>query len=178
MTLPTGQSRSVVAALCGVPRIAQNSTLKVFPSPALINLKASISDKALLLPNYRIDVTIRNDEKSIHLTVDRGTVVAVAVVSDAAKSVLPPRPRHIYCQVFLRHYCDVTGADFGGVAVCDDGKIRFGSNFDVSLSKNEKAIVKNPSTSYSLETVVAFLKHYRSGANAIKPFPAVSYDFP
>ena len=165
VTVPPGQSKIVAVALCDAPRIRPQAKLRLFSARAMNETSGTISGSATLLHNYRLEVTLSNDHKSFDLTVPRGTVIALAVVSDFQKDVLPPRSSAVYCSQLLRHYCMVTSGNVSDVTLDDDGKVHFGQNFEVILDKNSEVLFRQTSTSsqsYTLSTVVSFLSNYKS----------------
>jgi len=153
-----GQVKTIIVALCDAPRLRLNATLKVFPTD--VTALITISHASILLQNFRLEITLSNDNKSVNFNVKRGTVIATAIADDAS-SVLSHRSTSFYSQLFLRLFCSVKSADFSGVTVDRDGRMTFGPLFNVTLDKKEKVVCKN-GTAYSLETVVSFLTHYNS----------------
>ena len=164
VTVEPGQSKVVVTALCDVPRIRTRASMKLFPARAMNDASGTISDKSILLPNYRLEVTISNDHKSVDLVIPRGTVIALAIVEDCLRDVSGPRSSALYCLLLLRHYCIVAAGDMSAI-VCDaNGNLSFGQNFEISLNKNSEVLFHKSTGAnqrYTVEMVISFLTHYK-----------------
>ena len=131
VTLPAGQTRIIRAFLCDAPRIRENATLAVTPAAAILDKKATFSNLAVLLPNYRLELTLTSSPDMADVTIRGGTVVAKAV---AVGEVGPPRPRSLYLRQLVRHLSSIASTLLNNVAVTsDDSNIRMESDSNSSV---------------------------------------------